>query len=172
MEPGTHIPSGVRVIVDADACPVLIQAAETANRFGLKCIAFCDASHQITAENEKYRGAHFSVRRVVSGADSVDFAIVSEAREGDIVATADCGLAAMCLGKRVLAVNWEGQEYTNENIDALLYKRHNIKKMIRSGKYPKAKAKRSDDENRLFVRKLEEMIKLSVCTKGENKDEI
>ena len=49
----------------------------------------------------------------------------------------DYGLASMCLARRALVLNQNGLEYTPENIDGLLFRRHENKKLLLAGKYPK-----------------------------------
>ena len=64
---------------------------------------------------------------------------------GDLVITQDYGLASMCLARRVRVLNQNGLEYTSENIDGLLFRRHENKKLLRAGKHPKGASKRTKD---------------------------
>ena len=57
----------------------------------------------------------------------------------------DYGLASMCLARRALVLNQNGLEYTPENIDGLLFRRHENKKLLLAGKHPKGASKRTKE---------------------------
>ena len=80
-------------------------------------------------------------------------------RPGDIVVTQDYGLASMCLARRARVLNQNGLEYTADNIDVLLERRWQNKKLLRAGKHPKGPAKRTKEQNEAFARALEKLIK-------------
>ena len=88
------------------------------------------------------------------GADSVDFALVNRIKPGDIVVTQDYGLASMCLAKCAQVLNQNGLEYTADNIDALMLRRYENKKLLRTGKHPKGSAKRTKEQDRKFAETL------------------
>ena len=60
----------MRILIDADACPVVNIAIAVAQEFGLECILLCDTAHYLNRE-----GASTVV--LGQGADSVDFALVN-----------------------------------------------------------------------------------------------
>lgn len=66
---------------------------------------------------------------------------------GDLVITQDYGLASMCLARRARVLNQNGLEYTPENIDGLLFRRHENKKLLRAGKHPKGAPKRTKEQD-------------------------
>ena len=66
---------------------------------------------------------------------------------GDLVITQDYGLASMCLARRARVLNQNGLEYTPENIDGLLFRRHENKKLLLAGKYPKGTPKRTKEQD-------------------------
>ena len=80
------------ILIDADGCPVVDLTLQIARQFGVPVIILCDTAHQIERE-----GAQTLV--FDKGADSVDFALVSRVKPGDVVVTQDYGLASMCLAK-------------------------------------------------------------------------
>ena len=88
----------------------------------------------------------------------MDFALVNRVCPGDIVVTQDYGLASMCLARRARVLNQNGLEYTGENIDFLLVRRHENKKLLRSGKHPKGPAKRTREQDNAFAQTLEKML--------------
>ena len=119
-----------QILIDADGCPVVDLTLQIAKQFGISVIILCDTSHQIERE-----GAQTLV--FDKGADSVDFALVNRVKPGDIVVTQDYGLASMCLAKCARVLNQNGLEYTADNIDALMLRRYENKKLLRAGKHPK-----------------------------------
>ena len=114
------------ILIDADGCPVVDLTLQIAKRFGAPVIILCDTSHQIERE-----GAQTLV--FDKGADSVDFALVNRVRPGDIVVTQDYGLASMCLAKCARVLNQNGLEYTADNMEALMLRRYENKKLLRAG---------------------------------------
>lgn len=130
----------MKILIDADACPVTRIAVNIAKIFGIECILFCDTAHIIEID-----GA-FTVT-VDEGADSVDFALVNQVNKGDICVTQDYGLASMCLAKQAYAINQNELEYTSENIVYLMEKRHTAKKLRMSGVHLKGnKARKKEDD--------------------------
>ena len=145
----------MRILVDADACPVKQIIVRLAKQKNIPVIMLIDTSHEL---NDGYS----RVITVDKQADSVDFALMGLLTAGDIVVTQDYGLAAMVLGKGAKAINQNGLIYTNENIDRLLLERHIGQKTRKSGGRTKGPAKRvREDDVRFeaaFDRLLSEMI--------------
>ena len=78
---------------------------------------------------------------------------------GDIVITQDYGLATVCAWPaRARVLNQNGLEYTARNIDGLLARRHENKKLLRAGKHPKGPAKRTREQDEAFARALENLL--------------
>ena len=133
----------MRVLVDADACPVKEIIVRLARQRATPVIMLIDTSHQIS-------DGYSEVITVDKQADSVDFALMGMLAREDIVVTQDFGLAAMVLGKGARAVNQNGLVYTNENIDKLLMERHIGAKVRRGGGRTKGPAKRTKEDNECF----------------------
>ena len=55
-------------------------------------------------------------------------------------------------------LNQNGLEYTARNIDGLLARRHENKKLLRAGKHPKGPAKRTREQDEAFERALENIL--------------
>lgn len=142
----------MKIIIDADGCPVVREAESCAKDNGLSCIAVCDICHMLKLE-------YASVITVDKGRDSADLKIAALAEKGDIVVTQDYGLAAMCLARGAEALDQDGLIYNGDNIDALLLSRHTAAKIRRSGGRLKGKPKRTAEQDRVFTEKLNEMIK-------------
>ena len=133
----------MRVLVDADACPVRHIIVRMARRLSIPVVMICDTSHELDDGYSK-------IVVVDKQSDSVDFALMGMLASGDIVVTQDYGLAAMVLGKGARAVNQNGMEYTNDNIDRLLMERHLGSEIRRSGGRTRGPAKRVKEDNRRF----------------------
>lgn len=133
----------LRVLIDADGCPVVDSAIRIAQRFGAPVLLLCDTAHELNR-------AGAQTVTVSKGADSADFALVNLLAPGDAVVTQDYGLAAMCLARGALPIHQDGRRYTPENIDALLLARHTAKKIRRAGGRLKGPAKRTREQNLAF----------------------
>ncbi len=142
----------MRILIDADGCPVVNEAVEIAKKHSIECIILCDTSHEIKKD---------TARTIVvsKGADSVDFALVNMILENDIVITQDYGLAAMCLAKKAKVINQDGMAYNEYNIDTLLLSRHTAKKIRNAGGRLKGSAKRQKSQNEDFTLNLEKLVK-------------
>ncbi|MDD2968495.1 MAG: YaiI/YqxD family protein [Lachnospiraceae bacterium] len=141
----------MRILVDADACPVNRIVEQVAEEYHLPLIFLCDDNHVLSSR-------YGDVVTVPSGMDAVDFKIIEIGRKGDIVVTQDYGVAAMVLGKGMFAIHQSGREYTEYNIDSLLMERHMSKKARKSGKHHgKGPSKRTAEDDLRFR---EELIRL------------
>ena len=143
----------MRILIDADGCPVVDETLKIAKQFAPECLILCDTSHRF--EREGAQTLVFS-----KGADSVDFALVNRVEPGDIAVTQDYGLAAMCLAKRALPLSQDGLLYTEENIGALLQSRYAAQKIRRSGGRLKGPKKRTSEQDAAFERTLRRLLQL------------
>jgi len=103
----------MKILVDADACPVTRIVEEIAEREDIPCVLLCDTNHVLSSD-------YSEVKIVGAGADAVDFALLNLCRRGDVVVTQDYGVAAMILGKGARGIHQSGRWYTEQNIDQLL----------------------------------------------------
>lgn len=141
----------MKVLIDADGCPVVDITIKAAKENNLECILICDTSHHFDREGAK-------TITVSKGADSADFALVNMVQKGDIVVTQDYGLAAMSMAKRAIPINQNGMIYTERNIDALLQARHEAKKIRTSGGRLKGPKKRNKSFDLEFEKSLKKLI--------------
>lgn len=141
----------MKLLVDADACPVVDIAVSLCETYGVSCTLVCDTAHQI-----RRGGAETVV--IDKGADSADFAIVNRVCPGDIVITQDYGLASMCLARSVRVLHQDGWEYTPLNIDALLLQRHEARKFRASGGRTKGPKKRTPQQDQAFCAALDALL--------------
>jgi len=133
----------MKILVDADACPVKEIIVRLAKQRNISVAMLIDTSHQL---NDGYS----TIITVDKQADSVDFALMSLLTRDDVVVTQDYGLAAMALGKGAKVINQNGMVYTNDNIDKLLMERHIGAKVRRGGGRTKGPAKRTKEDNERF----------------------
>lgn len=145
----------MRILIDADACPVVWIVEHVAKAYGIELILFCDTSHQIHSD-------YGQVVTVSKGNDAVDFALITHCRQGDLIVTQDYGVAAMALGKGAYALHQSGRRYTKENIDQMLFERHLAKESRRSGGRFRGKGpkKRTAEDDYRFETALRQMIEL------------
>lgn len=143
----------MKILVDADACPVISQVEKVARKYAIPVILLCDTSHILQSDYSR-------VVMVDRGAESVDIVLVNNCKKGDIVVTQDYGVAAMVLGKRAYAIHQSGRWFTNDNIDEMLFSRHIAKVMRKSKKKFNLKAgkKRSSRDNVRFEQSFESLI--------------
>lgn len=144
----------MKILVDADACPVTKIVEVIAKKHNIPVILLCDTNHVLQSD-------YSEVRIIGAGADAVDFALLNVCERGDVVVTQDYGVAAMVLGKGAYGIHQSGKWYTNENIDQMLMERHLAKKLRRSGKkhHMKGPGKRTEEDNQHFMESLERLLK-------------
>lgn len=145
--------SNIKILIDADACPVVHIAETIARKHGIKVVLLCDTNHVLHSD-------YSEVKVIGAGADAVDFALVSICRKGDIVITQDYGVAAMILGKGAFGIHQSGKWYTDGNIDQMLMERHLAKKARRakSKNHLKGPAKRTEEDDLHFADSLERLL--------------
>lgn len=144
----------MKILVDADACPVVKIVEQVARKNDIEVMLLCDTNHVLTSD-------YSEVKVIGAGADAVDFALVNQCTKGDIVVTQDYGVAAMILGKGAYGIHQSGKWYTNENIDQMLMERHMAKKARCSSSkhHMKGPAKRTEEDDVRFKESFEKLIK-------------
>ena len=145
----------MRILIDGDGCPVVDLAIQLSVKYALPCFVLCDTAHEFHRN-----GAQTLV--FDKGSDSVDFAIANRVKAGDIVITQDYGLASMCLARDAVVLHQDGWAYTQENIDALLFARHESRKYRASGGRMKGPKKRTAVQDAAFAACLERIIQNSL----------
>lgn len=145
------------VLIDADGCPVVDIAVRLCKTHALPCFLLCDTAHEFQKD-----GAQTLV--FDKGADSVDFALANRVCRGDLVVTQDYGLASLCMARGAVVLHQDGWEYTSDNIDALLFSRHEARKYRASGGRTKGPQKRNAKQNREFEAAF--LRKIQTCVQG------
>lgn len=147
----------MKVLIDADACPVTDIAVRLCRRYGAACYLLCDTAHTMHKE-----GATTLV--FDKGSNSVDFALVNRAAPGDIVITQDYGLASMCLARTQYVLHQDGWLYSMDNISGLMEQRHIARKHRSAGGRFKGPSKRTPQQDAAFEKVLTEL--LQTCVQG------
>lgn len=141
----------MRILVDADACPVKKEILDIAKKDNIEVHMFFDNSHE-------YSDGYSTVYILDKGADSVDYALINKSLKGDIIVTQDYGVATMALSKKAYAINQNGLVYDDDNIMSLLTNRA-MNQKIRRHKNMKGPKKRTKQNNIDFSNSLEKLIK-------------
>lgn len=145
----------MRVLIDADGCPVVDIGIRLCKKYGIECLLLCDTAHEMNRDGAK-------TLIFDKGADSVDLALANRAQPGDLVITQDYGLASLCLARRAKVLHQDGWEYTEYNIQTLLFQRHESRKHRAGGGRVKGPAKRTQQQDKDFELALETLLQHSV----------
>lgn len=141
----------MKLLIDADGCPVVRAAVDIAKKYKIACVVVCDTAHVFTLP-------YAEVITVSQGSDSADYKIANMAEKQDIVVTQDYGLAAMCLSKCAVVLDQNGRLYDAQNIEGLLQARHTSKKIRLAGGRTKGPAKRQKQQDIAFAAALERLL--------------
>ena len=141
----------MKVLIDADACPVVDIVVRLCAKHAVPCLLLCDTAHAVYREGTE-------TLIFDKGAASVDFALVNRACPGDIVITQDYGLASMCLGRNARVLHQDGWEYTLDNISGLMEQRHANKKHRLAGGRTKGPSKRTRQQDEAFAKAFQQML--------------
>ena len=144
----------MKILVDADACPVKEIIERVAKKHEIPVVMFIDSSHVLYSD-------YSEIVTVGQGKDAVDIALINRAERGDVVVTQDYGVAAMVLSKGGYCIHQSGKIFTDDNIGGLLMDRHLAKKarMSKSKNHMKGPKKRTQADNERFEASFESLIK-------------
>ena len=128
-------------------------AEKIAKEHNVSVILLCDMNYVLSSD-------YSEVIIVGTGADAVDYKLISICHKGDIVVSQDYGVAAMALGKGAYAIHQSGKWYTDDNIDQMLMERHLSKKARRSSRkcHVKGPKKRTEEDDERFAQSFEKML--------------
>ncbi|TVP94124.1 MAG: YaiI/YqxD family protein [Acholeplasmatales bacterium] len=143
----------MKLIVDADACPVKEMIARVASTYHLEVLWVASIDHEINMAS----GTHIQVD---AGRDAADHAIIGLTDTASLVVTQDYGLAAVCLAKGATVLHPDGWRYRHETIDGLLAQRTMHQAIRRAGGRHKGPKKRKKDADKQFETLLEAHLKM------------
>lgn len=141
----------MKILIDADGCPVVDLALKAAQKNQLVALIFCDSSHHFDKEGAR-------TIMVMKGRDAVDFELLRYIDKQDIVITQDYGLAAMVLAKGGRPLSQNGLLFTSENIGSMLESRLVHFKARKAGVRMKGPQKRTKADDLKFEAALERVI--------------
>lgn len=137
------------IYVDADACPVRDEVYRVARRYGLHVAVVANAALPVPADA--------SVELIVrSGFDAADNWIAEQAGVGDIVVTADIGLAARCLANQARVLDPKGRPFTEHDIGATLATRDLMHELRQAGAVSGGPTAMTPKDRSRFLSKLDE----------------
>jgi uncharacterized protein YaiI (UPF0178 family) len=141
----------IRILVDADGCPVKEEVYRVARRHGLEVIL---------AANTRMRVPDGDVRMVVveGDFDAADDWIVSQAAPEDIVVTADIPLASRALEKGARVVGPKGRIFTADSIGDAMATRALMSHLRDMGNITGGPAPFCPKDRSRFLQSLEEVI--------------
>ncbi len=145
----------MKILVDADACPVVIREIlfKAAQRVGLEML--------LIANQPIHTPPHLklvSSVQVEHGFDVADNEIVRRAASGDMVITRDIPLAAEVLDKGAMALNFRGEKYNADTIKARLTMRDFMETLRSSGVHTGGQAPMSQADRREFANQLDRIL--------------
>lgn len=145
----------MKILVDADACPVKNVIIKVAKEFRLNVIMIIDNTHIL-------EDSYCEIIVVDKARDSVDLALINRVHKGDVVVSQDYGVAAMALAKECYAISNHGLVFDKNNIDRLLFERHISQKIRKAGGKTSNPKKRTNEDNVHFEKVFRELIERAI----------
>ena len=148
----------MQILVDADACPVVIREIlyRAAQKRALKLTLFANQSFQVPAS------PLISLYQVAKGPDMADHEIAARVATGDLVITADIPLASEVLEKGALVVTPRGERYTENNIRQRLQMRDFMETMRASGEHTGGPLPLNQADRKTFADQLDRILTQAV----------
>ena len=147
----------MRILVDADACPVKQSIIDLAVPRNVPIIMVASIAHDLPDV------PGVEAVRVDRDSQAADIAIANKARRGDLVITGDYGLACLVLAKGARALGFRGQPFTKDNIDTLLAARHIAARARRGGFFARGPKRMGSEEIQQFRQALEAALEADVA---------
>lgn len=146
----------MRVLVDADSCPVKAEIIILAAKYEVSVILIMSTAHYNLQET-----GSVEVVIVESSYQAVDMAIVNRIKSGDIIITQDYGLSALVLSKKGKPISPRGKIFTEKNIDLALSQRHINEKIRRGGGRVKGPKSFTQEDRERFKYNFEVLLQSS-----------
>lgn len=144
----------MKIWVDADACPVVMQAIlfRAAERTGVPLTLVANQPVCVPASP----GIEFL--RVSSGFDVADNEIVKQVAAGDLVITSDIPLAAEVIEKGGEVLSPRGERYTRDNIRPRLTMRDFMDTLRSSGIHTEGPPPLNQSDRKAFADQLDRLL--------------
>lgn len=142
----------MRILVDADGCPVKPEIFRVAKR--------CQVPVRLVANQwtDAPRDPLFECVVVGRDLDAADDWIATNAEPADLVVTADIPLAARCVGKAGAVLHPTGRPFTSSDVGAALALRDLLKNLRESGERTGGPAPFRDRDRSTFLQALDAAI--------------
>jgi len=142
----------LRVLVDADACPVKDEVYSVAARYGVAVT--------LVANSKLHVPARLRVEMVVvaEGLDAADDWIAENVRAGDVVVTADIPLASRCLASSARVLGTNGRAFSEDSIGGALAMRDLKTRLRDAGIQSRGPSAISAKDRSRFLQKLDEWL--------------
>lgn len=118
----------VRILVDADSCPVMEEVSRAAEKMGVQVLLITSLAH--------FREKSLPVAETIyvdNIPQAADMEIAKRVSDSDIVVTGDYGLASLVLAKKAKCISPRGLIFSQNNIGRLLEERHIGMRLRRGG---------------------------------------
>lgn len=144
----------MKIIVDADACPVVIKEIlfKAANRTGVTLLLIANHAMKIPVNPA------IQFFQVGSGFDVADDEIVKRTEEGDLVISSDIPLAADVIEKNAIVLSPRGEILDKQNIKSRLTTRDFMDTMRSSGIQTEGPAPMSQRDRKAFAGHLDRIL--------------
>jgi len=153
----------MKILVDADACPVVIKEILFRAAERTKITTTLVANQFLRTPASPF----IKMMTVPGGFDVADAKIVEECEAGDLVITADIPLAAFVVTKGAHALNPRGELYTEANIKERLAMRNLMEELRGNGMDISGPATFHHGDRQAFAAALDSFLaKASFITKG------
>lgn len=146
------VPLRVRVVVDADACPVKPEIARVVQSRACTALLVSSHAHELSPQPQVY------VVTVDASDQAADLYIANILTAQDVLVTGDYGLAALGLSRGAAVLTPRGKEIREDDIDGLLAQRHWSAKLRRGGKRTKGPPPFTDEDRSRFQQKLTTLL--------------
>jgi len=142
----------MRIVVDADACPVKEQIYRVAARYELPVLVVANAPMRVPAQ------PGVELVHVPGSFEVVDDWIAAEAGPGDVVTTADILLAARVVERGAVCLDFRGKEFTADALGGLLASREIAQYLRGGGTYTGGPPPLTPRDRGRFASKLDEVV--------------
>lgn len=139
----------MRVLVDADACPVLALIRRLCAEAGVQTIVVSSFRHDIGGDDHVMVGPE---------PQAADMAIINRTRRGDVVVTQDWGLAGLALARGAHALSPWGHPFRDEEMDGRLAQRALNARLRRGGVRLPGPARRTAADDQAFEQALRGLL--------------
>ena len=142
----------MKIIVDADACPVKSEIIEIARKYKISVCMVASFDHRLPEVVD------VEMIQVDRSDQSADMYIANYVKKGDLVITQDFGLACIVMAKHAITISFRGEQYSEDNIDYLLERRAESAKKRRQGLRSKGPKSFTDEDRKRFQQKLTNIL--------------